>query len=90
MFVEVDCGDDRMTNPPDRFDQSMADIDWIALESISEGARRFIFRDAVLDSLSIRGFIAFEGLKWSVSPQGHRALLGRDKQPCTSAAPPAG
>lgn len=75
-----------MTNASNRLDQSMADIDWIALESISEGTRRFVFRDQVLSTLSVRGLIAFEGRKWALSPQGHRALSGRAEKEATSAA----
>jgi len=55
----------------------MTDPEWIALESINEETRRFIFGEAMLRLLQGRGLAEPGDEIWKVTPQGHQALEAR-------------
>lgn len=55
----------------------MSDPEWIALESLGEGTRHFIFDDAMLDNLQARGLAEPRGGTWQVTCCGKRALTDR-------------
>ncbi|WP_147283744.1 hypothetical protein [Bosea caraganae] len=55
----------------------MTDPEWIALESLEEETRHFIFGDTVLLTLKELGFVEPEGGQWRVTEHGHRALSER-------------
>lgn len=55
----------------------MTDPEWIALESISEETRRFIFGEAMLRLLQGRGLAEPGDEAWKVTPQGQQALEAR-------------
>lgn len=55
----------------------MTDPEWIALESISEETRRFIFGEAMLRLLQGRGLAEPGDELWKVTPQGQQALEAR-------------
>jgi hypothetical protein len=56
----------------------MTDPEWIALESISEETRRFIFGDAMLRLLQGRGFAEPGDERWNVTQEGQKALEARN------------
>lgn len=56
----------------------MTDPEWIALESLDEETKHFIFDDAVLISLRRRGFVEPSERSWRVTPRGRRALNERN------------
>lgn len=55
----------------------MTDPEWIALESISEETRRFIFGEAMLRLLQGRGLAEPGEERWNVTQQGQQALETR-------------
>lgn len=55
----------------------MSDPEWIALESIEERTRHFIFDVSMLHSLERRGLVEADGDAWRVTVQGHRRLSDR-------------
>jgi hypothetical protein len=55
----------------------MTDPEWIALESISEETRRFIFGEAMLRLLQGRGLAEPGDELWKVTPHGQQALEAR-------------
>lgn len=55
----------------------MTDPEWIALESISEETRRFIFGEAMLRLLQGRGLAEPGDEVWRVTPEGQQALEAR-------------
>lgn len=55
----------------------MTDPEWIALESINEETRRFIFGEAMLRLLQGRGLAEPGDELWKVTPQGQQALEAR-------------
>lgn len=55
----------------------MSDPEWIALESLDEKTRHFIFDDRMLCSLHKRGLVEPQGDVWRVTPHGHKALNER-------------
>ena len=55
----------------------MTDPEWIALESISEETRRFIFGEAMLRLLQGRGLAEPGEEVWKVTPEGQQALEAR-------------
>lgn len=55
----------------------MTDPEWIALESISEETRRFIFGEAMLRLLQGRGLAEPGEERWNVTQQGQQALEAR-------------
>ncbi len=61
------------TRPP-----IMTDPEWIALESIEEQTRRFIFDDAILHGLSRRGLVEPDGDRWQVTEHGQKALSAHE------------
>lgn len=58
----------------------LTDPEWIALESLGELTRRFIFGDAVLRILRLRGLVEPRGKEWRVTLNGVRALRTRDSR----------
>jgi hypothetical protein len=55
----------------------MTDPEWIALESINEETRRFIFGEAMLRLLQGRGLAEPGDELWKVTPEGQQALEAR-------------
>jgi hypothetical protein len=55
----------------------MSDPEWIALESLDEKTRHFIFDDRMLFTLHERGLVEPQGSRWCVTPDGQRALTER-------------
>lgn len=55
----------------------MTDPEWIALESINEETRRFIFGEAMLRLLQGRGLAEPGDEIWKVTTQGQQALEAR-------------
>ncbi len=55
----------------------MTDPEWIALESINEETRRFIFGEAMLRLLQGRGLAEPGEEIWRVTPEGQQALEAR-------------
>ena len=55
----------------------MTDPEWIALASISEETRRFIFGEAMLRLLQGRGLAEPGEERWNVTQQGQQALETR-------------
>ncbi|MBN9440293.1 hypothetical protein [Bosea sp. (in: a-proteobacteria)] len=55
----------------------MTDPEWIALESISEETRRFIFGEAMLRLLQGRGLAEPGDERWNVTQEGQQALQAR-------------
>ncbi|PZU92928.1 MAG: hypothetical protein DI527_08075 [Chelatococcus sp.] len=55
----------------------MSDPEWIALESIEERTRHFIFDDSMLQNLERRGLVEVDGDAWRVTHRGHRTLSDR-------------
>ena len=64
------------TRPTTAFD--MTDPEWIALESVEERTRRFIFDDTILRVLRLRGLVEPQGNHWRVTHNGLLALRARD------------
>lgn len=56
----------------------LSDPEWIALESIEEKTRHFIFDDTMLLSLRDRGLVESDGVVWRVTQSGQRRLSERD------------
>lgn len=52
----------------------MKDPEWIALESIEERTRHFIFDDAMLQTLKRRGLVEPADGHWRVTRDGRKAL----------------
>lgn len=55
----------------------MTDPEWIALESLEEQTRHFIFGDTVLLTLRELGFVEPQDGRWRVTEHGHKALHER-------------
>jgi hypothetical protein len=55
----------------------MSDPEWIALESISEDVKRFIFDDTMLTTLKRRGLAEPSDGRWRVTAHGRQALTER-------------
>lgn len=55
----------------------MSDPEWIALESLEEQTRHFIFGETVLLTLKQLGFVEPQGGRWHVTEHGHKALHER-------------
>ncbi len=55
----------------------MSDPEWIALESLSEETKRFIFDNSMLTTLKRRGMAEPSGDRWRVTPHGLQALTER-------------
>lgn len=55
----------------------MSDPEWIALESIEEQTRHFIFDESMLLSLERRGLVKPEGDVWRITARGHERLHER-------------
>jgi len=55
----------------------MTDPEWIALESINEETRRFIFGETMLRLLQGRGLAEPGDEVWKVTTQGQQALEAR-------------
>ncbi len=55
----------------------MSDPEWIALESLGENTRHFIFDDSMLLCLRRRGLVEPRGDRWRVTPHGQKALNER-------------
>ena len=60
------------SNPP-----IMTDPEWIALESLGEQTKRFIFDDSMLLKLNRRGLVEPHGDHWQVTETGQKALSAR-------------
>lgn len=56
----------------------LSDPEWIALESIDENTRHFIFDETMLFALRDRGLVESDGVAWHVTQTGHRRLIERD------------
>ena len=56
----------------------LSDPEWIALESIGEETRHFIFDETMLFALKDRGLVETDGAQWRVTPRGQRRLTERD------------
>jgi coproporphyrinogen III oxidase-like Fe-S oxidoreductase len=52
----------------------LSDPEWIALESLDEETRHFIFDDALLQSLSERGLVEPKDDHWRITRNGQDAL----------------
>jgi hypothetical protein len=68
----MDCQHLRIAHPG-----VMSDPEWIALESIDENTRRFIFDDRMLFSLRERGLVEAQGSQWRITPYGQKTLNER-------------
>jgi hypothetical protein len=55
----------------------MTDPEWIALESLEEETRHFIFGETVLLTLKELGFVEPQDGRWRVTEHGHKALNER-------------
>jgi hypothetical protein len=55
----------------------MTDPEWIALESLDERTKHFIFDDAMLLVLTQRGLVEPKEGQWRVTPHGQQALNER-------------
>lgn len=55
----------------------LSDPEWIALESIDEETRHFIFDETMLFALKDRGLVETDGSQWRVTETGHRRLTER-------------
>lgn len=55
----------------------MSDFEWIALESLHEETRNFIFEDDMLVILMERGMAEPREGRWRVTPRGREALADR-------------
>lgn len=55
----------------------MSDPEWIALESIDEATRHFIFDESMLDNLKNRGLVEADGEVWRVTAHGQKRLSER-------------
>ncbi len=56
----------------------LSDPEWIALESIEEKTRHFIFDETMLFALKDRGLVEADGAQWRVTPRGRKRLIERD------------
>jgi len=56
----------------------MSDPEWIALESIEEETRHFVFDISLLHVLKGRGLVEATGEHWRITEQGQRRLHDRD------------
>jgi len=55
----------------------LSDPEWIALESIEEETRHFIFDDTMLHALQDRGLVESNGIGWRVTETGQKRLSER-------------
>ncbi|WP_420102901.1 hypothetical protein [Bosea sp. (in: a-proteobacteria)] len=55
----------------------LSDPEWIALESIEEKTRHFIFDETMLFALKDRGLVETDGSRWHVTKTGRRRLIER-------------
>lgn len=55
----------------------LSDPEWIALESIEEKTRHFIFDETMLHSLQDRGLVESDGTFWRVTQTGQKRLNDR-------------
>lgn len=55
----------------------MSDPEWIALESLQEDTKRFIFDDSMLLTLNRRGLAEPSDGRWRVTAHGRQALTER-------------
>ncbi|MBN9452363.1 MAG: hypothetical protein J0I42_10495 [Bosea sp.] len=56
----------------------LSDPEWIALESIEEETRHFIFDETMLHALQDRGLVESDGTIWRVTQTGQKRLNDRD------------
>lgn len=56
----------------------MSDPEWIALESLEDLTRHFIFGDSVLTALREKGLVEPRRQHWRVTDRGLQALRVRD------------
>lgn len=56
----------------------LSDPEWIALESIEDKTRHFIFDETMLFSLKDRGLVETDGSQWRVTKTGRKRLVDRD------------
>ncbi len=56
----------------------LSDPEWIALESIEEKTRHFIFDETMLLALRDRGLVETDGSQWRVTRTGRKRLVERD------------
>jgi hypothetical protein len=56
----------------------LSDPEWIALESIEEKTRHFIFDETMLFALQDRGLVETDGSQWRVTGTGRRRLIERN------------
>jgi hypothetical protein len=56
----------------------LSDPEWIALESIEEETRHFIFDETMLRALKDRGLVEADGALWRVTESGQKRLSERD------------
>lgn len=56
----------------------LSDPEWIALESIDEKTRHFIFDETMLFALRDRGLVEPDGEAWQVTQSGRKRLNERD------------
>ncbi len=59
------------------FASMMTDPEMIALESIEDDTKHFIFGEPMLRSLRERGLVEPQGGRWRVTEDGQRALHAR-------------
>ena len=59
------------------FPSIMSDPEWIALESIDEETRHFIFNDDMLRNLRERGLVEPRNGGWRVTERGQKTLSER-------------
>lgn len=55
----------------------LSDPEWIALESIEEETRHFIFDETMLYALQDRGLVESDGIAWRVTESGQKRLSER-------------
>ena len=55
----------------------LSDPEWIALESIEEETRHFIFDETMLHALEGRGLVKSDGSIWRVTETGQKRLSER-------------
>lgn len=55
----------------------VTDPECIALESLAERTRRFVFDESMLRRLEARGLVESEGARWQVTPRGREAMVAR-------------
>lgn len=55
----------------------VTDPECIALESLAERTRHFVFDDEMLRGLAARGLVEPHGLRWQVTVRGRKAMIAR-------------